>query len=117
MAGLREAMITWRADQSDGTGIGGQPFATLSMYGCPLLPAAALIAIEELRKARIKRQHSSHIFVCPRVMTPEWRKHLHKASNVVITVPVGHPVWPKQMIEPILIGFVFPFVRHDPWQI
>jgi hypothetical protein len=80
-------------------------------------PAAALIVIEEFKKARIKRQHSSHIFVCPRVMTPEWRKQLHKALDVVITLPGGHPAWPKQMFEPILIGLVFPFVRHDPWQL
>jgi hypothetical protein len=80
-------------------------------------PAAALVALEELRKARIKRQHSTHIFVCPRVMTPEWMKQLSKVSDVVITVPVGHPSWPKEMFEPILIGFVFPFVRHDPWQL
>jgi hypothetical protein len=80
-------------------------------------PAAALVALEELRKARIKRQHSSHIFICPRVMTPEWLKQLHKASDVVISVPAGHPAWPKQMYEPVLIGLVFLFVRHDPWQL
>jgi hypothetical protein len=34
-------------------------------------PAAAWIALEELRKARIKRQKSTHIFGCSRVMTPE----------------------------------------------
>jgi hypothetical protein len=80
-------------------------------------PAAAQTALEELRKARIKRQHSTHIFVCPRVMTPEWRKQLGKVSDVVFTVPVGHPAWPKEMFEPLLIGLVFPFVRHDPWQL
>jgi hypothetical protein len=80
-------------------------------------PAAAWIALEELRKARIKRQHSTHIFVCPRVMTPEWQKQLHKASDIVFTVPVGHPAWPKEMFEPLLIGIVFPFIRHEPWQL
>jgi hypothetical protein len=34
-------------------------------------PAAAQISLEDFRKARIKRQHSTHIFVCPCVMTPE----------------------------------------------
>jgi hypothetical protein len=80
-------------------------------------PAAALPALEELRKARIKRQHSSHIFVCPRVMTPEWLRQLHKAADVVVRMPVGHPAWPKEMFEPLLIGLVFPFVRHEPWQL
>jgi hypothetical protein len=50
-------------------------------------------------------------------MTPEFLKQLNKASDVVITVPVGHPAWPKEMYEPLLIGLVFPFVRHDPWQL
>jgi hypothetical protein len=37
-------------------------------------PATAKFAVEELRKARLKRQASTHIFVCPRLMTPSWRK-------------------------------------------
>jgi hypothetical protein len=94
-----------------------RPILRTGKYVWTPAPAAALVAIEELRKARIKRQHSTHIFICPRVMTPEWLKQLHKASDVVITVPVGHPAWPKAMFEPILIGLVFPFVRHEPWQL
>jgi hypothetical protein len=50
-------------------------------------------------------------------MTPEWRKQLNKAADFVFTVPVGHSVWPKEMFEPVLIGLVFPFVRHEPWQL
>jgi hypothetical protein len=50
-------------------------------------------------------------------MTPEWLKQLNKVSDVVIAVPIGHPAWPKEMFEPVLIGLVFPFVRHNPWQL
>jgi hypothetical protein len=35
-------------------------------------PAAAAVALEELRKARIKRQDSMHILVVPRLLMPEW---------------------------------------------
>jgi hypothetical protein len=80
-------------------------------------PAAAWIALEELRKARIKRQNSTHVFVCPRLMTPEWLRQLNKVSDIVITVPVGHPAWPTHMFEPLFIGIVFPFIRHQPWQL
>jgi hypothetical protein len=80
-------------------------------------PAAAWIALEELRKARIKRQNSTHVFVCPRLMTPEWLRQLNKASDLVITVPIGHPAWPSHMFEPLFVGFVFPFTRHQPWQL
>jgi hypothetical protein len=80
-------------------------------------PAAAWIALEEFHTAWIKHQHSSHIFVCPHVMMPEWRNQFHKASGVVFIVPVGHPAWPKAMFEPLLIGIIFPFIRCNPWQL
>jgi hypothetical protein len=35
-------------------------------------PAAADVALEELHKARIKRQDSMHVFVCPHLLKPEW---------------------------------------------
>jgi hypothetical protein len=41
-------------------------------------PPAALFIITELRKARIKRQDSIHVFVCPPLMTPEWLRPLYK---------------------------------------
>jgi hypothetical protein len=51
-----------------------------SFIWAPAPPGAAAIAIEELRKTRIKRQHSFHIFVCPRLLKPEWFRQLYKAS-------------------------------------
>ncbi len=38
----------------------------------PPPPAAAGVAVEELRKARHKRQDSTHIFYTPRLMNPLW---------------------------------------------
>jgi hypothetical protein len=35
-------------------------------------PTAASVALEELRKARIKRQNSLHIVIIPRLLTQEW---------------------------------------------
>jgi hypothetical protein len=80
-------------------------------------PAAALVAIEELRKARIKRQESLHVFVCPRLMKPEWFRQLYKASDIVFDVPVGCSCWPASMFEPLIIGVVFPFISAPPWQL
>jgi hypothetical protein len=80
-------------------------------------PAAAETAIEELRKARHKRQRSHHLVVIPRLMQPYWRKQLYKAADVVITLPPGHPAWPTEMFEPLTLAFVFPFVRYRPWQL
>ncbi len=80
-------------------------------------PAAADVALEELRKARIKRQQSSHIFICPRIFTPQWLKQLYKVSDLVFVLPVGTIMWPDEMFEPCLIGLTFPFIRCKPWQI
>jgi hypothetical protein len=79
-------------------------------------PAAADVAIEQLRIARIKRQDSTHVFVCPRLMTPQWLKQVHKACDIVFVVPIGSPGWPTHMFEPLVMGICFPYLRFDPWQ-
>jgi hypothetical protein len=83
---------------------------------CPA-PCAAEVAVEELRKARHKRQNSRHLFIVPRLMQPLWRKQLFKAADIVLSIKPGHPAWPSQMYEPLTIAFVFPFVRFKPWQL
>jgi hypothetical protein len=80
-------------------------------------PCAAEAAVEELRRARHKRQKSKHLFVVPRLMTPYWRKHLHKAADLVLTLKPGHPAWPLEMLEPLTLAFVFPFISQKPWQL
>jgi hypothetical protein len=79
-------------------------------------PGAAEVALEELRKARIIRQSSTHIFVMPRLLATEWRKQLHKAADLVIAIPAGiDPIgWRTEMYEPLTIGFVFPFLSLLP---
>ena len=80
-------------------------------------PGAAEAAVEELRKARIKCQDSTHVFVVPRLLGPEWKKQVHKACDFVFEVPPGHPCWPRDMYEPLIIGVCLPFIRSDPWQL
>ena len=80
-------------------------------------PVTAVVMVEELRKARHKRQDSHHIVLIPRLMQPDWRKALHKAADLVISLPVGHVAWPRDMYEPLTIAFVFPFISHRPWQL
>lgn len=80
-------------------------------------PLAAEVAIAELRKARIKRQDSCHIFVCPRLCTTQWAKQLYRTADIVFELPVGFSCWPTEMHEPLLIGILFPFLRVKPWQI
>ena len=80
-------------------------------------PCAAETAVEELRKARHKRQKSKHLFIVPRLMQPLWRKHLYKAADIVLMLKPGHPAWPIDMYEPLTLAFVFPFTRSKPWQL
>jgi hypothetical protein len=80
-------------------------------------PCAAETAIEELRRARHKRQISKHLFIVPRLMGPTWRKHLHKAADLILTLKPGHKAWPSSMLEPLTLAFIFPFIRQKPWQL
>jgi hypothetical protein len=50
-------------------------------------------------------------------MKPEWFRQLYKAADIVFDVPVGADCWPSDMYEPLIVGIVFPFLRHPPWQL
>ena len=80
-------------------------------------PAACNVAIEELRKSRIKRQDSTHIFLVPRLMTPLWLKQLYKCCDLILEIPPSCEYWNTNMYEPCVIGFCFPFLSHFPWQL
>ena len=80
-------------------------------------PAAAGVAIEELRKARHKHTDSTHLFIVPRLMAPYWRKHGWKVGDLIVELPPGHEAWPLDMYEPLTLIFVFPFIRYAPWEL
>ena len=80
-------------------------------------PCAGEAAVEELQRARHKRQNSHHLFVIPRLMSPTWRKHLHKSADLILSLKPGHKAWPTHMHEPLTLAFIFPFIRHKPWQL
>jgi len=79
-------------------------------------PAAADAALEEIRKARLKRRSSTHIVLVPRLCTTLWLKQLYKASDIVLYLPPCVSPWPSTMFEPIVIGILFPYSRYYPWQ-
>ena len=80
-------------------------------------PVAGGIAMEELRCSRHKSTQSTHVVVIPRLFSTERRKQLHKAADVVLTIPAGHPAWPKEMHEPLTLAILFPFLSHRPWEL
>ena len=80
-------------------------------------PAAGRIAIEELRQARHKRQQSTHVFVCPRLLWTEWRRHLFKSADLICKIPCGTPMWPAEMHEPLTLAIYLPYLRRCPWEL
>ena len=68
---------------------------------------------------RIKRQTSSHVFICPRLCVPLWWiKQLYKAADIVFEISPGKPGWPTSMHQPLLlIRLLIPFLREKPWQL
>ena len=80
-------------------------------------PAAARVALEEIRQSRQKRQDSSHIIVVPKLMSPEWQRQLFKTADLVVIIPTGHPHWPKTHHESLTLAICFPYLRSDPWEL
>ena len=81
---------------------------------CPA-PSIASVALEEIRKSRHKRPDLLHIFICPKLMTPLWRKHLLKTCCLSFYVDCGVPHWPSEMHESLLIAIYFPYLHCYPW--
>eukprot|EP00957_Ditylum_brightwellii_P006428 488012-Ditylum_brightwellii.AAC.1 len=65
------------------------PWLEPEIYVWKPAPAAAAVAIEELRWARHKRQISSHIIVIPCLMAPYWRWALFKAADFITKIPAS----------------------------
>ena len=80
-------------------------------------PAAADSACEEIRKARLKRNLSTHVLICPRLLAPSWRRHLHRSADLVLEIPAGGSYWKKDMFEPLTLALFLPFVPYRPWQL
>lgn len=79
-----------------------------------LPPAVADAAVEELRKARIKRQKSLHIVLIPKLFTHIWKKQLLKCCDFTIDIPAGQTFWSYDQFEPLTLGICFPFLLFRP---
>ena len=56
-------------------------------------PCLAKIAVDELCEAKHTLPGSSHVFICPAVMTGYWRKTLGKIADTMFTLTAGLVVW------------------------
>jgi hypothetical protein len=80
-------------------------------------PAGAPAAVDWLVQSIHKRPFSTHVFVCPRIMTAWWYKILNKASDIVLNLYTGaEPCWSKDQFEPLTIAVYLPLSRRSPWR-
>ena len=80
-------------------------------------PVIAQTAVEQLCEAKHLFPASSHIFVCPAVMTAYWRKMLGKVSDSMFTIKAGSCFWKTEMHEPLTIAFVKPLLSVRPFKV
>ena len=79
--------------------------------------AAAMVCLEELRKARMKRKNSRHIVIIQRLMTPRWLKQLNKAADYIFTISPCHSFWSTNNFEPLYVALIFPYLEYRPFQL
>jgi hypothetical protein len=48
-------------------------------------------------------------------MTAKWRRLLNKVADFIVSIPVGCPIWPHEMHEPLTLAFICPLVDRKPW--
>ena len=81
-------------------------------------PAAAVgPCLEELRKARMKRQQSRHIVIIHKLMTPIWLKQINKAADCIFVIPACHSFWPATNFEPLYVAILFPYLDYMPFEL
>ena len=81
-------------------------------------PGVASGVVDELRQARHKRQQSFHVFVCPRLLYPEWRRGLYKSADMMFEVKAGTcSFWPDFAHETLVVALYFPYLNRCPWEL
>jgi hypothetical protein len=81
-------------------------------------PATAPTALEEVAISRLKRPSLNHIFVCPRLLTSQWRRLLYKVADIVFEVPAGsRSFWPLSIHEPLVFGLTLCVLPVPPFSL
>ena len=93
------------------------PHPSQGVYVWSPPPAAASAAVEWMAQSIHKRPSSTHVVFIPRLMSAWWMRMLRKATDVSFVIPVGTPVWGKDMHEPLILAVYFPLRKNAPWRI
>ena len=79
-------------------------------------PAIAEIAGDYLAQSLHKRTNSTHIFICPRLMTCRWFRIVRKATDMIFAIPIGSSLWGMEQHEPLMMCISLPLSRNRPWK-
>ena len=93
------------------------PIEPVKPWVWSLHPAAALIALEELGNARLKRHDVLRgVILVPSLLRPEWFRRFRRCVDFYFFIPAGSiPAWPASMHEPLTLGLYLPLLRFSPW--
>jgi hypothetical protein len=80
-------------------------------------PAVADVALEQMCEVKHVHPHTTHVFLCPALMTARWRKQLLKASDCCVSLPQGSLLWKAKQQEPIVCALTCPLLPCRPWQV
>jgi hypothetical protein len=83
---------------------------------CPP-PALADVALEQMCEVKHVHPNTTHVFLCPALMTAYWRKQLLKAADCCVTLLQGAPLWVARQHEPVVCALICPLLKHRPWQV
>ena len=81
-------------------------------------PAGALIALEEIAQAKLKRpEQVCHVFLCQRLLYyEEWKRRFEKEMDFWMLIPTND-FWPVHCFEPLVLGISFPLRSTKPWKL
>jgi hypothetical protein len=80
-------------------------------------PALADVALEQMCEVKHVHPHTSHVFLCPVLMTAHWRKQLLKASDCCVSLLQGSPAWVAKQHEPVVCALIGPLLSCRPWRV
>mmetsp|Transcript_9223 Transcript_9223/g.14186 ORF Transcript_9223/g.14186 Transcript_9223/m.14186 type:complete len:178 (+) Transcript_9223:4078-4611(+) len=78
-------------------------------------PCVANVCLEQMCEVWHIHPHFSHLFLCPAIMMIDQRKQLTKHSDSMFVVKEGAPIWPTDMLEPMMISLTVPLLPHRLW--
>lgn len=72
------------------------------------------IAVDKLCEIKHIIPGTSHVFICPAVMTGYWRKKLGKNADTILTLKAGSCVQKSLMLKLLTVAFVAPLLSSAP---